>query len=111
MSERLRVDLKVAMRARYVLAVIAIRALLAAIDNAQAVPVGQERKPWVRNRFGEDAVEVPRLRLSPDDLASLLGREIENRRRVAAEVRPFGRDEEADRALAEAEVIQRYREG
>ncbi len=65
----------------------------------------------VRNKFGEDPVEVPRLALSTDDLTVLLQREIEHRRTVAGEIRPYSRDEEADRAIAEAEIISRYLEG
>ncbi len=108
MSDRLRADLKDAMRARDIVATKAIRALLGAIDNAQAVPVAQGHQPWVRNKFGESAIEVPRLTLSSGDVQALFLREIESRQAVAEQVRLYGRDEEADRAEAEGEIIRRY---
>lgn len=110
MSDRLRADLRIAMRAREAVTVSVIRALLAAIDNAQAVPIDPTRQPAVLSKFGDEAIEVPRLALSTDDLMALLHREIAHRQTVADEIRPYGREEEADRAIAEAEIIARYLE-
>jgi uncharacterized protein YqeY len=108
MSDRLRADLKAAMRARDTVATATIRMLLGAIDNAQAVPVDPVRRPSAMNKFGESAIEVPRLELSPDDVQAVLRGEIERRRSMAEEIRGFGRSGEADRAIAEAEIIRRY---
>lgn len=108
MSDRLRADLKEAMRARDIVATKAIRALLGAIDNAQAVPVDQGYQPWVRNKFGEGSVEVPRVVLSAEELQALLLQEIESRRAVAEQVRDYGRADQADLADAETAIIRRY---
>lgn len=108
MTERLRAGLKAAMRARATDETRVLRALLGAIDNAQAVPLDPARKPADVAAFGDGANEVPRHPLTPDDIAALLAREIEERETAAAEMERLGQNERAALLRAELAIVQRY---
>ena len=108
MTERLRADLKTAMRARANDETRVVRALLGAIDNGQAVPLDPSRKPADSGIFGDSANEVPRRILTPDDMAALLAREIEERETAAAEMERLGQSDRAAMLRAEAAIVQRY---
>ena len=100
--ERLRDDLKAAMRARNEADVRALRALGAAIDNAEAVPLGDE----ALRRFGDG--EIARRELSDADIAGLLARERDERLDAAAEFERLGEASEAERLRSEAALIASY---
>lgn len=105
---RLRADLKVAMRERRASEISCLRSLIAAIDNAQAVPLGALHQRYVVRQFGDDAVEVPRMLLSDAELDGLIDREISDRTAVARELRELGQAERAARLTEEVAVIERY---
>jgi uncharacterized protein YqeY len=100
--ERLRDDLKAAMRARNEGEVRLLRALGAAIDNAQAVQLGDK----ALRRFNEG--EIARRELSDDDIAELLARERSERLEAAAEFERLGQAAEAERLRSEAAAVARY---
>ncbi|MBW8755761.1 MAG: GatB/YqeY domain-containing protein, partial [Sphingomonadales bacterium] len=68
LKDRLRQDLKVAMQAKRGETAKVLRVILAAIDNAEAVPITESRATQPA-RFGDGSAEAPRRRLSPDELA------------------------------------------
>ena len=105
---RLRADLKTAMQERRSAEVSVLRSLIAAIDDAQAVPVGDRQRTHVVRQFGDGSAEVPRLALSRGDLAALLAKEIAERRAAAAEFQRHGKDEQAGRLTDEIAVIERF---
>ncbi len=109
LKARLRADLKGAMQARRVGETQALRTLLAAIDNAQAVPVEDRGPAHAARAFGDGTGEVPRLDLSDDDVQALLAREAESRRAAAAEMARLGQADRAAALAAEAEIVLRYR--
>src|SRR4051794_34123159 len=100
---RLRADLLTAMRARAPVEVALLRALVAALDNAQAIEVGARRHRYVELKFGDRTAEVPRRELTQADVESLLVREIQERRDAAAQLGEVGQAERAARLAAEAE--------
>jgi len=104
LKERLRADLKAAMQARATDEVRLLRTLIAAVDNAEAVP-GEPKN--IQRAFGDPGSEVARRQLGSEDLAALLDREIEERLAAAAgydEIQP----ELAARLRAEAALIAGY---
>jgi uncharacterized protein YqeY len=105
---QLRADLKLAMQARNGVATRVLRLLVAAIDNAQAVPVDPDDRSGGLNRFGDGAVEVARTSLSEADVQALLMGEIDARETAAETFRGLGRGEQADLLYAEAEIVRRY---
>lgn len=108
LQARIRADLKLAMVGRRTIEVRALRSLLGAIDDAQAVPVGDRQDKYVVRAFGDDGVEVPRLDLTADALELLLRREQAERAQLAQQMSALGQD---DRALAlkeEAAIFERY---
>lgn len=105
LKERLRGDLKAAMRERKPAEVAAIRTLIAAIDNAEAVPTeGLEE----RLRLREDVGEVARRELDPEALDAVLAREIESRLAAAGDYERHGRGDDAVRLREEVKLIERY---
>jgi len=103
----LRGDLKSAMLGRRTDEVAALRALIAAIDNAQAV-TGEPGGRYVSNAFADGAAEVARKLMSEDDLRTLLDGEIAARRAAADQYRGAGHADRADHLSREAEIIARY---
>lgn len=114
LRSRVQTDLRRAMKARDAEAVSALRLLIAAIDNAGAVPVPDGpigpgvTSPYVATATGP--TEVARASLSEDDATALLEREVDLRRAAADEHRRLGRDVEAEQASRAAALIARYRE-
>ena len=105
---RLRADLRLAMRARASLEVGVLRALIAAVDNAQAVPIGGGHQRYVVHTFGDASAEVPRLMLDVAQVERLLEGEIANRRMAAEQFDALARPERAAELRAEAAVVARY---
>jgi uncharacterized protein YqeY len=107
LTARIRADLKTAMQARVSAEAAALRALIGAIDNAQAVPLDPDHKPAAMRPFGA-AAEAPRIALDADALRAIIVREMDEREAAACE---FIRLDRADRAAmlrAEAALIGRY---
>jgi uncharacterized protein len=93
----LRDELTAAIKARDRVAVAALRSALAAIANAEAVPVD-----------GLGAVEVERRHLTEADLRSIVVAEVRDRLAAATGYEERGRADVAERLRAEAEVLRRH---
>jgi uncharacterized protein YqeY len=106
---RLRLDLKAAMQARLAPEISVLRGLIAVIDNAQAVPAQHLHVRYVEREFGDPAAEVPRLRLTAEDVQALLEREIKDRADAADQLAQLGKHDRAAELRAEAAIVARYR--
>ncbi len=109
LKERLRADLKAAMQARASAEVRLLRALIAALDNAEAVPGGGLVEKYVPRSFGDPSGEVARLALDGEAVELLLADEIEARVAAADDYERHGEPGEAARLREEAALIARYR--
>ncbi|OYW46920.1 MAG: hypothetical protein B7Z08_00530 [Sphingomonadales bacterium 32-68-7] len=85
-----------------------LRSLIAAFDNAEAVPVEGMHDHSRPHRLGEPSSEVARLEVDAAAVSALLAAEIDARLATANDYARHGRDEEAARLRAEAAVIGRY---
>ena len=108
LKERLRADLKAAMQAKRGDEVRVLRQLIAALDNAEAVPIDSAPKQ-VRPGHGSAGAEAVRRDLDADSIATLLAAEIAARHAAAADYRAGGREVEADALESEVTIIERYR--
>jgi uncharacterized protein YqeY len=112
---RLRQDLSAAMRARRTLEVAALRAAMAAVDNAEAIEAAPARKqPPPGERIagavaGVGSTDVARRPLTIAELEQILNRESDDLGEQASRCESLGRNEEASRLRSQAEVIRRYR--
>jgi uncharacterized protein YqeY len=106
LKERLRTDLKAAIRERKPEQAGLIRTLIAAVDNAEAVPIaGLEERIRQRDTVGE----VARRDLDAARLDAILAAEADSRLTAAADYERHGRGDHAARLRAEAEQIGRDR--
>jgi len=96
-------DLKLALKARDAAEISALRSLLAAIDNAGAVPTTTRNVP-VYGRSGD----VPRRALSAGEVEGLVAGEIAEREAAIADYERVGQHKAAERLRAEASVLARY---
>jgi uncharacterized protein YqeY len=101
LRQRLQTDLLAARKRRHQVEVAAIRSLLSALANAEAVPV-----PDGPYRVVVGRADVPRRILTEDDVAAILQEEIDERRSALAS--HGGRAGSTDLA-AEVVVLERYR--
>lgn len=113
---RLRSDLKTAMKERSGVDVAAIRSLLAALDDAQAVPAPAHvpasslaGEHLAGAAVGVGSTEVARLELSEAEIALVVDGQIEERRAAATTFDAVDQPDAADRLRAEARVIEGYR--
>jgi uncharacterized protein YqeY len=105
---RLRRDLTVAIRARDSLRIRVLRRLIAAVDNAEAAPVGDRHDRYASVPFGEKGAEVPRLTLTRAEVFALFASEATALRSVVAELTALGRTDAANVLAVEAEVVDEY---
>lgn len=104
LKDRLRADLKDALKAGRKAEMSLLRALLAAIDNAEAPP-----RTDAELRYDPDAAsEIARLELSPGRLNRLLEAERDERTAAAAEMDRIGQPDKAKALRAEAALVARY---
>lgn len=89
LKDRLQVDLTAAMKARDELTTAALRMALSSVRKAEVA--------------GHQARE-----LSDDEVLTVLGREVKQRKEAAEAFAGGGRAEAADRERAECEVLERY---
>jgi uncharacterized protein YqeY len=106
----LRARLRESLVARHMHEAAVLRETLAAIDNAEAPPVsaapaGEASAVFAGGVRGLGAGEVARIQLSPAAVAALIEREIEDRKRAAAEYSALGRQEEAGVLAVQIEVL------
>jgi uncharacterized protein YqeY len=104
----LRADLRTAMRERKTAEVTALRELIAAIDNAQAVPVGDRHSTCVFHAFGDGASEVPRRVLGKEELRGVVETEIRSRSDAADDYRRLGHGDKAQDLSHGAQILGRY---
>ncbi|HEY6817642.1 MAG TPA: hypothetical protein VI168_19065 [Croceibacterium sp.] len=109
LKQRLRADLKAAMQARASDEVRLLRTLIAALDNAEAVPGGGLVDKYVPRSFGDPSGEVARLALDDAAVGRVLADEISARLAAADEYQRHGETAEEARLRREAQLIARYR--
>jgi len=103
---RLKADLSTALREGDGEAVAVLRALMAAIANAEAVELDPAQP-----RDVDGWAEVPRRRLTPDDLSRILRREAAELHSAAGEYEGRGRPDQAARLRRRAGLVEGYRGG
>ena len=111
---RLRTDLRAAMKAQRRDEMAALRNLIAAIDNAEAVEEASAAPPPSSEHVagavsGLGTAEAARRSLSAHDLQRIIETELWERDAQAGRLTLLGRPDDASRLRAEAEVIARYR--
>ncbi|MFF4223460.1 hypothetical protein ACX9I7_28785 [Streptomyces sp. L500] len=102
------------MRARDKAAVSALRAALAALDNAEAVPVDEAELRSValeQSPVGAGATEVPRRELSEHGVVDVVRAEAAERLEAAAQLTAPAHADRAARLRAEAAVLFRFLDG
>lgn len=106
MEDRLKVDLRAAMKARQSSKVATIRMMLAAIDNAGAVPTSTPAWPPTIGL----SKDVPRRELSERQIWELLQAEADNRHSAILEYERLDRQQEAEQLRAEVALFTHYLE-
>nr|WP_145959201.1 GatB/YqeY domain-containing protein [Rhizobium sp. ACO-34A] len=108
MKTRLRADLRVAMKEGRSSEAKLIRALVAAIDNAEAPPLRAGERATDQHRFHDGSAEVERLSLTSAQVRAVLVAEMQEHERAAAEMSRVGRPDRADALHAETLLVRRY---
>lgn len=111
---RLRQALPEAMRARDKAAVSALRATLAALDNAEAVPVGEAEARGLaieQSPVGAGTTEAARRELSERRVAEIVRAEATERLDVAAQLTAPAHADRVVRLREEAAVLLRFLDG
>lgn len=108
LKARLRTDLLAAMKNRQSTEAGVIRALVAALDNAEAPPLPARSSSAEPHRFRSGAAEVERLRLTRADVHRVVSAEIQEREQAAAELERVGMADRASALRAEALTVKRY---
>lgn len=106
LREQMKTDLTRAMKARQSASVATLRSVLAAIDNAEAVPVSEPTMP-VEPILGKSN-EAPRKVLSADDIRQIIQNEVDERRDASAKYARLGLQSEAERLQAAATLLASY---
>ena len=109
LKARIRADLTSAMKARDSAQASLLRVLLAALDNAEAVPIGTAHERYQERAFGDPSAEVPRLVLSAEAVAGIIAKEQAEREAAAADFERLHRPDDAARLSQEALWVGRYR--
>lgn len=111
---RMRQALPEAMRARDKTAVSALRATLGALDNAEAVPVGEADLRGVALEeapVGAGATEAVRVELSESRVVDVVRAEVAERLEAAAQLTAPAHADRAEQLRAEAAVLLRFLDG
>jgi uncharacterized protein YqeY len=108
LTDRMRRDLKVAMRARDQVRVRALRTAMGAIANAEAPSIDTDPRTTSDEPDVGRLVEHRRLELTDDDLHRILRAEIADRHDTAEQFDAHDRADEAAVVRAEAAVIEAY---
>jgi uncharacterized protein YqeY len=113
LRRRLQDALVPAMRARDRAAVSAIRSALAAVANAEAVPVEPRGNPptagpVAKSAVGLGAAEVARLELSEDDVRSILHAEVTAHLEAADHLRSVGQAARAVELQAQVAALRPF---
>jgi uncharacterized protein YqeY len=108
MKARLRADLRTAMKDRRTIEANVIRALIAAIDNAEAPPTHDGQTAVAHHHFRSRSAEIDRLLLSAAHVHGVIVADIQERERAAAEMERLGMMDRAEALRAEAVIAKRY---
>ena len=108
MKLRLRDDLRAAMAGKRSAEVTVLRALLGALDQAEAVTVVAGAREHVSFKFGDPAVEIPRKQLSLADVRKVVREEHAELRVAADEYARLGQGEAAADFAMRAQMLERY---
>ncbi|MEU4671120.1 hypothetical protein AB0F91_24845 [Amycolatopsis sp. NPDC023774] len=113
MRASLRAGLNSALKNRDRVATTALRSALAAIDNAEAVPVDQPSTTTgtehvVGAALGVGAAEAERRVLTEADVRAIVENEVLERTTAADEYERLDRTEAAERLRAEADVLGQH---
>jgi|SRR6516165_1585016 len=118
LRRRLETSLRAAMKDRDTAAIGALRAALGAIDNAEAVPppvapttaptAGPTAGPIAGARAGAGAGDVARRELNEADVRAIVRAEVEDLNSNADEYVLLGKEEEAVRLRAEADLLEAH---
>lgn len=108
MKDRLRADLRAAMKDKRSGEAKVIRSLVAAIDNAEAPPTQKEETGPTLHRFRSGSAEVERLRLDSAQVRQVLLVEIRERELAAAELERLEKTDRAAVLRAEILIAKRY---
>jgi uncharacterized protein YqeY len=101
--ERLKADLRGAMKARDSARVMTLRTMVAALDNATAVEVDSSYVPLAGR-----TPDVPRRELGEEQQLDILRAEAAGRRKAVEQYERLGQQEEAARVRAELAVFAAY---
>ncbi|MGL5909136.1 MAG: hypothetical protein ACRCZP_03980 [Phycicoccus sp.] len=109
LRERLSAAVPVALRARDRVALSALRSALAAVANAEAVPVESAPGAGALEHavLGVGAADVPRRELTEDDVRGVVAAEVAEREVVALTL-DASRPDDASRLRAEAAVMRHH---
>lgn len=102
------------MRSRDKVTVSALRSTLAALDNAEAVPVAESAlrgQALEHSPVGAGAAEAARRELSERDIADIVQAEAKERLDAAAELTAPAHADRATELRAEAAVLFRFLDG
>ena len=108
MKTRMRDDLRAAMKAGRAQEAKLVRALIAAIDNAEAPLLAAGASASDLHRFDEGSAEVGRLSLNREQVHAVLLAEIRDRERAAAEMDRLARPDHAEALRAQVLLARRY---
>ncbi|HEX3423135.1 MAG TPA: hypothetical protein VHS33_07015 [Sphingomicrobium sp.] len=108
LRSRLQSDLRDAMRNQARNEIAVLRTLLAEIDNAQAVPVGDLHERYSVRNFGDGSAEVPRRSITYAQLQERFCGDHDERLAAAAQLETIGQVGEAKRLRNEAQIVKRY---
>ncbi|QIM22219.1 GatB/YqeY domain-containing protein [Phycicoccus sp. HDW14] len=110
LRQSLAAALRPAMRARDSTAVAALRSALAAVANAEALPVPDAPAAGAieQARVGVGAADAPRLELGEDDVRRIVRAEVTERESAAEVMAGHGRHDDVQRLRAEAAVLREH---
>lgn len=114
MRDTMRNGLTAALKERDRTAIGALRAALAAIENAETVAPDSvdsgsvDREHVAGAALGNGAADVPRRQLSESEVAAIVTAEVRERSTNASEYERLGQYERAQRLRAEADVLNGY---
>jgi uncharacterized protein len=108
MKAQLRRDLRTAMKRGDKGETALLRELVAALDNAEAAPLREERPSVDRHAFGDGSAEGERRVLTQGDVHALMLGEMNARVEAATEFARLGVEARSTALDAEVRILHRY---
>lgn len=108
MKAQLRRDLRTAMKRGDKNETALLRELVAALDNAEAAPLREERPSVDRHAFSDGSAEGERRVLTQRDVHALILGEMNTRVEAAAEFARLGAEARSITLDAEIRILRRY---